>query len=260
MAKLRYYASETLERLRSSVAERLDWYYAPERPHSTLSFSGERESKLQAPALSEKLAMDGERPSSTDAQNALTVYRALADLTPHQASIERMWVHLCHSDCFRYVSERWLSTRPEKEEDAVRKVQNHFFAKGNRALIRDNGVSRLWWLGKIAHDAAPASPREFLNILLHRQDVRSALIERPSVSMNRRVLKAIYTVMRESWRSGAALFEREAFRTWMTSLNRRGGVVLLDALPDESLGKLLQEEADNALASNTAPESERHGR
>ena len=260
MTKLRYYSSQTLEQLRSSVAERLDWYYAPERPHSTFSFSGERESKLKAPALSEKLAMDEERPSSTDVQNALTVYRALADLTPHQASIERMWVHLCHCDCFRYVSERWLRTRPEREEDAVRKVQNHFFAQGNRALIRDNGVSRLWWLGRIAYDAAPSSPREFLDILLHRQDVRSALIERPAVSMNRRVLKAIYMVMRESWHNGRTLFQREIFRTWMTSLNRRGGVVLLDALPDESLGKLLREEADNALEKNTGPEAERYGR
>ena len=77
--------------------------------------------------------------------------------------------------------------------------------------------------------------------------------------MNRRVLKAIYTVMWESWHNGGALFQREIFRTWMTSLNRRGGVVLLDALPDESLVRLLQEEADNALANDAGPEAERHG-
>ena len=260
MTKLRYYASETLEKLRLTVAERLDWYYAPEQHHSKFPFRGERESKLEAPGLSDQLVTDSKVPSSTDAKNALIVYRALPDLTPHQASIERMWVHLCHCDCPGYVAQRWLKIRPEKEEDAVRKVHNHFFAVGNRALIRDNGVSRLWWLGKIAHDAAPLNPREFLTILLHRQDVRSALIERPSVSMNRRVLKAIYVAMRESWNDGGALFERETFRTWMTSLNRRGGVVLLDALPDESLRRLLREEADNALARDIEPEPGRHGR
>ena len=133
---------------------------------------------------------------------------------------------------------------------AIRKVLNHFFALGNRALIRDNGVSRLWWLGRIAHEAAPANPREFLTILLHRQDVRSALIERPSVSMNRRVLRAIYMIMKESWINGGRLFERETFRSWMVALNRRGGVVLLDALPDEALGRLLREEADGVLAAH----------
>ena len=63
-----------------------------------------------------------------------------------------MWVYLCHCDCPQYVTARWLGRRPDKDEDAVREVRNHFFAVGNRALIRDNAVSRLWWLGKIAHD------------------------------------------------------------------------------------------------------------
>ena len=33
----------------------------------------------------------------------------------------------------------------------------------------------------------------------------------------------------------------------MVALNRRGGVVLLDALPNEVLGRLLREEADRAV-------------
>ena len=250
MTQLRYYASETVEKLRSTVAERLDWYYAPENRRSKLPFDGMRESKLPAPALSGRLSMDDKWPSSTDVENAIIVYRALSDLTPHQASIERMWTHLSHWDCPEYIARRWLKQRPEKEDVAIRKVLNHFFASGNRALIRDNGVSRLWWLGRIAHETAPANPREFLTILLHRQDVRSALIERPSVSMNRRVLRAIYTIMKDSWINGGRLFERETFRSWMIALNRRGGVVLLDALPDEALGQLLREEADGALAAH----------
>ena len=145
-----------------------------------------------------------------------------------------MWTWVCHCDCPAYVAGRWLTDRPKKEEDAVRKVENHFFAIGNRALIRDNGVSRLWWLGKIAHDVSPDNPREFLTILLHRQDVRSALIERPSVSMNRRVLHGIFGVMREQWADGGKLFERQAFRSWMVALNRRGGVVLLTRFQSQS--------------------------
>ena len=144
-----------------------------------------------------------------------------------------------------------LSRRPEKDEDAVREVRNHFFAVGNRALIRDNAVSKLWWLGKIAHDIDPANPREFLTILLHRQDMRSALIERPSVSTNRRVLRGIYEVMREHWSDGGALFARKAFRSWMSALNRRGRVVLLDALPEEALGQLLREEARRAVEGHS---------
>ena len=256
MTNLSYYTTEVVEELRIRIAEHLDWYYAPQgHPPSAASvIGGLRDSTLTAPALAEKLVTEPGLPASTDAENALIVYEALSGLTPHQASIERMWVYLCHCDCPQYAAVRWLRRRPDKDDDAVRNVRNHFFAVGNRALIRDNAVSRLWWLGKIAHDIDPENPREFLKILLHHQDVRSALIERPSVSTNRRVLRGIYAVMREHWSDGGALFAREAFRSWMIAMNRRGGVVLLDALPEEALGRLLREEARRAVEEH-APQT-----
>ena len=66
--------------------------------------------------------------------------------------------------------------------------------------------------------------------------------------MNRRVLRGIYDVMREHWNNGGALFERETFRSWMIALNRRGGVVLLDALPEQTLWRLLREEAESIMS------------
>ena len=246
--QLQYYTAEVLEELRRTIVERLDWYYSPGRDlPAFVPLTGVRSSHLAAPILAESLRTDTKRSPSTDVDNALTVYSSLSNLTVHQASIERMWVYLCHSDCPQYVAARWLNRRPDKDEDAIREVQNHFFAVGNRALIRDNGISRLWWLGKIAYDVDRENPKQFLTILLHRQDVRSSLIERPSVSMNVRVLKGIYGVMVEHWIDGGALFERENFRSWMVALNRRGGVVLLDALPEEALGRLLREEAERAM-------------
>ncbi|MDE0712022.1 MAG: DUF6339 family protein [Rhodospirillales bacterium] len=250
--QLRYCTANTLETLRHTVPDRLDWYYAPHQPLSITSFGGLRESVVEAPRLADKLAVDNEKPAKTDAQNALATYKAMKALTPHQASIERMWVYLTHFDCPQYVSSRWLNRRPKEVDDAVREVKNHFFVAGNRGLIRDNGVSRLWWLGKIAFQIDPTAPDVFLKILLHRQDVRSALIERPSVSMNQNLLRGIYAVMRDHWNNGGTLFEREVFRNWMIALNRRGGVILLDALPEDALRQLLNEEAEQAVASAKA--------
>lgn len=248
MTQLCYYTTDALEELRSKVVNNLDWYYAPkDAPPQLDTLNENRATTVSSPNLGTKLVVDAQRPHTTDVVNALAVYQALSGLTAHQAAIERMWAFLCHCDCPKYVTSRWLSSRPREHEDAVREVHNHFFAKGNRALIRDNGVSRLWWLGKIAHDVDPEDPRKFLTILLHRQDVRSALIERPSISMNRRVLRAIYEVMKNHWENGGALFERQKFRSWMVALNRRGGVVLLDSLSDDLLANLLREEADRIL-------------
>ena len=251
MTKLRYFTSEAVEHLRQSVGDRLDEYFAPKGSiRAASSLDGVRESRLNAPTLNQGLAIDDKTPSATDVRNSLYVYHALSDLTLHQASIERLWVYLCHCDCPRYISQRWLKQRPEMDEDAIRMVNNHFFATGNRGLIRDNGVSRLWWLGKIAQDVDPKDPSGFLSILLHRQDIRSALIERPSVSMNRRVLRGVYAVMLEHWNNGGLLFKRTNFRSWMVALNRRGGVVLLDAMPDAELARLLHDEANRALADH----------
>lgn len=266
MTVLRHYTTATVERLRDTVTDRLDWYYGPqERAADPLvtAADGVRESRLEVEDrnIAERLILPDDVPSSeaggergnatgaADAVAALAVYEAFRKLTPQQAADERLWTYLCHVEYPQYVSRRWLASRPAKEDEQARKVRNHFFAPGNRALIRDNGLSRLWWLGAIANEVEADAPQEFLERLLHRQDVRSALIERPSVSMNRRVLRSINTVMREYWRRDRSLFERERFRAWMIGLNRRGGVVLLDALPDEPLADLLEEEARLALSA-----------
>lgn len=249
MSKLRYYTSQAVEELRLGVPDHLDWYYNQSGSSPPLTpMAGVRESRIELPDLSSLEIGDSVTPHSTDARSALIVYTSLRELTPHQASIERMWVYLCHNVCSKYIRDRWLDLqRPQPDDKAIKKVRNHFFAKSLRSLIRDNGLSRLWWLGKIAHDADSDNPRRFLDILLYRQDVRSALIERPSVSMNRRVLCAIYHIMQESWDADKGLFKREVFRSWMIALNRRGGVVLLDSLSRKNLDKLLREEAMYAL-------------
>lgn len=246
MKKLRYYTSQALSKLRDDVPLHLDWYYAPtsELPEWTAPPGGVKTSALIAPELAGKLILGGHQK---DIDNALLVSKELAHLTPYQASVERLWTYLCHRECPQYVASRWLHTRPADGKEAIRKVRNHFFAGGNRALIRDNGLSRLWWLGAIAKQIESGNPRHFLTILLHRQDVRSALIERASLSMNRDVLRCIYWVMAEYWKTEPDLFQRKIFRRWMVSLNRRGGVVLLDALPEETLLELLRDEANRAL-------------
>ena len=142
--QLKYYTSEALEELRRTIAERLDWYYAPEGVlPSFIPPTGVRTSQLAAPDLAGHLRMDTRQPPSTDVDNALAVYGSMSNLTVHQASIERMWVHLCHCDCPQYVTARWLNRRPEKDEDAVREVRNHFFSVGNRAHSRQRHLTAL---------------------------------------------------------------------------------------------------------------------
>ena len=245
MTPVRYFTHGMVEKLRAGVPDHLAWYYEPESSGLPVPQGPEawREAKLEVEPLAPLLQPGLEH----DAQNALAVYETLHRLTPQQASDERFWAYVSHVECSDYIRERWLATQPDDPKRATARARNHFFARDARALIRDHGVSRLWWLGRIACEAYPKDPPLFLDVVLHRQDVRSALIERPSVSMNRGVLRGIFDVMRDHWEGDKALFKREIFRAWMVALNRRGGVVLLDALPPEPLDRLLREEADRVL-------------
>ncbi len=250
---LLYYRQAIVDDYFDRVEQNLDWYYDPSgQPPEPKEKWTTRSAPVEARDLAALLKPCATRTkaSKTDGANARLVHDALRELSPHQATDERLWAYLCHNDCSEYVAWRWLGRRPDGTEAAARKVRNHFFARrnGSRSLVRDNGVARLWWLGYIAHEVDPDAPKRFLEILLHRQDVRSALIERPAVSMNREVLKAIYRVMLDHWQGEARnLFRRETFRAWMVNVNRRGGVVLLDALRSTDLTRLLRHEAARAL-------------
>lgn len=253
MPTLRYYTSEAVFELRGKILERVEWYFdASAPPIEFAAKAPRRDTRIKTQAWAHNLVADERAPAQSDAANAMTVYSALPQLTPHQASEDRLWTYLCHNEGRAYVAQRWLRGYDPDSAHVVERIVNHFFARGNRSRIRDNGVSRLWWLGAIANRIDPDAPRRFLDILLYRQDVRSALIERPSVSMNNEVLRAIYAVMREDFDTAdKALFQRETFREWMKNLNRRGGVILLDAVPPVQLDLLIRREAERALELTT---------
>lgn len=246
MKEINYLPQNEVDNLHERVEENLKWYYkgagaTPMHPRVRI-----RKARL---AMAHRSCGALEPSSSSDAENARKVFVTFRGLSRNQAADERLWVHLCHSEYADYVRKRWL-VKQRTKTGQIQAVRNHFFARTNRAVFRDNGVSRLWWLGRVAEDIAElgGDPDSFLEIVLHRQDIRSAILERPSTTMNPRVLKGLYEVMREHWRDEERrLFRRNVFRTWMKALNREGGVVLLDGLSDSKLENLAAVHAEAAL-------------
>ena len=247
MNVVKYYTSGTVETLASTLTSRLNWYVEGGRvPLSIEDDEVIRKTTILMEPLNSVLKSKGKNPSRFDAENALVVYEALRDLTPHQAADERLWTYLCHKDCANYVAKRWLYNASEK--NLIQRVKTHFFVSGGRGLLRDNGMSRLWWLGYIAERTAPTERSLFLEIIMSRQDIKAELIDRTSVSRNYRVLRAVYETIKEHYGSESPqLLQRETFREWMKGLNRRGGMVLLDSLPDKSLAELINKQAELAL-------------
>lgn len=252
MDQLRYLTQAGVDELRASIVDRLDWYYCDNEDELAFHESDIREMNVRYRSIGELDSGTG-RLYLNDGANAIRVFHGLRELSASQASEERLWCYLCHFHHRSYVRNRWLAQRPESIARAIGKVENHFFGKTARTVFRDNGISRLWWLGYIANSVQPASPEDFLRVVLHKQDIRKNLLERPFVSSNRYILTAIYKVMDEHSRGPdgfGALMQREVFRTWMRGINRLGGVYLLDSLSEGNLNNAVRREARLALRSD----------
>ena len=173
-----------------------------------------------------------------DSHNCMEVYKAFKKLTPQQAYDERFWVFLSHSNEFLdYMRCRWPHKKNQSEDERIKHFKLHFFSQGNRGRTRNNGISRLWWLGYCT-DKVVSSPemkdidqKRALELLFYRQDVRASLVERPGTAMCLNVFRAIVKMLHDSYETDDKdLFERKKFRSLMEKLNSQGGVVLYDAL------------------------------
>ena len=193
------------------------------------------QSRRELGDLGNALRMDLPEPDWSDETNALAVYRALPDLRPQEAADGRLWTYLCHHECAEYVVWRWpfppVAGTPEDRKAAhAQHARNHFFAGDARSLIRSNALSRLWWLGYIATKVALDEPELFLHILTgpKRTDLRSEIVERPSMSMNIHVLRGIYQVLRAEWDAhggtdAGRLFQRPVYRAWLRGIQPARG-------------------------------------
>lgn len=247
--RLRYLTEDSVNRIRHNIRNCLDWYYAPINEYEEMDTNDIRTARTISVGNLNDVALDQEGPGA-DAANAIKVYHALRNLKPPDAADERLWVYITHRIWPRYSSSRWLKSRPDDSGKAIRQIETRFFAKSNRVLVSRNAASRLWWLGKIAYDVDRNDPRRFLDLILQKQELGMTLIERPFLSYNRKVLKCIYEIMATHWEASgpqAQLLHREIFRQWMNSLNRLGGIVLLDALSDSQLRAVLHQEASAAI-------------
>lgn len=191
--------------------------------------------------------------AASDAEDSLALYGAMSMLTPQQAADYRLWVGLAHFDLYGYVRKRWDSpwlVQLDDEDDrarALRYIRIHWFVRGARGLVRDNGVSRLWWMGRIitliAREAG-LEPSEVGKVLFERADVRAQLIERPATASNIQLAAEITKTLAQD----RGLIERSVFRRWMISLNQLGGVILIDGLRHDDMCRVVHEQANLALA------------
>lgn len=173
-----------------------------------------------------------------DAENCKLILQFLPDLTPAQATDERLWVTLCFSEFKNYANERW-PFRSADEAKLQSHISNHWFANGVRGRMRDNAISRLWWMGYMAKNIPEFSLEKVFDILFFNSDYRSSLLERNSTANAINVTTAILKITDEAYTSGIP-FKRDSFRSFMSKVDTLGGRSNLASMDVASLVKVLK--------------------
>jgi hypothetical protein len=173
-----------------------------------------------------------------DAINCSLILNAFPSLTPANATDDRLWVTLCFGHYSAYVNKRW-PFRVSEESKLTNHIINHWFAKGPRGRMRDNGISRLWWMGYIATKVPDMDMNSVFDLLFANSDYRSSLLERTGSSNALSVLVAVLKISNEFFNQGVP-YEREKFREFMRQVNFLGGRRNLAAMSHEELVKLFR--------------------
>ena len=181
-------------------------------------------------------------PTATDfkdVENCVVVHDVLGHLTPFAARDERLWAHLTHGVLLDYSRKRWPI--PDDDEKAVASIRSHFFAGDKRSLEARNAVSRLYWLAHLASRVPVFSLDETLKLILHLQDVRQNVIERPTVLQAESILISVLKNLKKSESGDKKLYQRDVFRELLQRLNEYCGYTFVDLLPQTEVQKIVDE-------------------
>ena len=173
-----------------------------------------------------------------DVHNAIIVHQEFSQLPPSLAADERIWTAICHIDCPSFVWKRWVA-RYENEEQQEKEIKKHFFARvqGSRGVTRNNALSSLWWMAYVATKNCPdLPPEEAIADFVGLSDVRSAIMERPTLARIPQVFQAIMSCYKEVTKSDpeTEFFRRTKnggqYRQWLKKINDLGGTTYFSVM------------------------------
>ncbi|WP_424945970.1 DUF6339 family protein [Candidatus Spongiihabitans sp.] len=148
----RFFYQNTVDVLKTNIKGNLPWYRGEynNAPAQVKDVNGQMSVAASADFSCFEV-LNSNCADSDDSKNVIVVYDAFKFLTPQQAAEERIWTYATHQSelAKQYTSNRWNKI-PSDDDKAVKYIQSHYFVSGVRGLIRDNAVSRLWWMGYIA--------------------------------------------------------------------------------------------------------------
>lgn len=257
MEHIPFFKQDTVDNLRKNISKNLPWYRNEDNAKLNPAFDECESGKMSIsfdPICFDSLSQNTKEID--DKKNVLTIYEKFNGLSLQQASDERVWVYATHVLAKKYTSNRWAKISDD-DDKAIKYIRAHYFGSGPRGLIRNNAVSRLWWMGRVASRCKDYDLEHTLDILLRNSDVRASLLERSSLSMSEEIFSGVIRLLGRSAKehekekgnekSTPPIYERKIFRNLMKNLNQKGGRIMLNALTKEQIDNLLTDMATKEI-------------
>jgi hypothetical protein len=170
---------------------------------------------------------------ASDELNCKLVYEAMAWLSPAEATDERLWVTLCFCQGSTFLKSRY------RADLSAENVRRHWTWKGGKPMYRDNGLSRLWWMGFLASKAIGWDINDALSVLFVNSAFRADLVERQEIVSNEVLLTAILAICKDAF-DKKIMYKREPFREFMKDVQYLQGRSNFGALPQSKLIEIMQ--------------------
>ncbi len=179
----------------------------------------------------EEFQLDMSQPSGkeslTDAENIQRVYGHMRFLTDSQASDERIWAAYTFSECLGYMRYRWPAARIEDLNN------RYLFGYSMQRSLFRNGISRLWWIGRVTYDSTRTDPYELTKFLCRDQDYIETICGR-NIFNNPMIGNATVSALLDAANNGIQI-NRETVRNVGKYINLLSGTYLLDSLEKEEI-------------------------
>jgi hypothetical protein len=245
--KIYYLFSDKLDSFREKIEENLEYY-----KNGQLKFVKAND-LVAAPKIfveNLKFDMSKSKPNETDYENIKRFYLAFKHLSNSQATEERLWAGLCHSNFFwDYLKYRWDC------KDQTEVLARYFFSsKDGRRPIFYNGLARLWWYGRMTYDENAKDPFELTKYICENLTTKGYLTMTFAFSHNRNICKTYLRAMMN--------FEKENKLTVDEYLKSRryidlfGGKILLDSISDEELTKKINDYLNKLIKNRKVKQEE----
>lgn len=232
-----------LNRLKSCIPENVDFYKSD--GVWVKDFLGIDHLPLHTNAI---LSTDVKNNEKLDYKNAVILHKSLSNLSPAEASDERIWVYLTHYTYWEYMRARWPIENTTG--DQLNFIKTRYFF-GERPYSR-NGIARLWWFAHITYDSQNDDPYELTRIMLEDQDQDLArmVMETPVIARNKAALKVIIYSIQKFRKGNVQVKARDFIRFAAKYMNLSGSVTLWDSLSYDDLEGNINRVTEKWMESN----------